>query len=165
MEKIRLSTSYSSMQVAAAILLLVTCYLPLVVYLHPSQQSIQTTARNIPPPLLTLLVLDSCCLVPSNSVYNLQKQCIQQAKCTFHPSDVTDHFIGWKSIPGCRTEISSVSSNHQPLIIKFTKKINVFLWLTLPKYHQYCDYQILISLCSFLNQMAPENDEMKFQKL
>lgn len=96
MEKIRLSTSYSSMQVSAAILLLVTRYLPIVVYLHPSQQSIQTKARNIPPPppLLTLLVLDGCCLVPSNSVYNLQIQCIQQAKCTFHPSDVTDHFIG-----------------------------------------------------------------------
>lgn len=50
MEKIRLSTSYSSMQVSAAILLLVTRYLPIVVYLHPSQQSIQTKARNIPPP-------------------------------------------------------------------------------------------------------------------
>lgn len=143
MEKIRLSTSYSSMQVSAAILLLVTRYLPIVVYLHPSQQSIQTKARNIPPPpppLLTLLVLDGCCLVPSNSVYNLQIQCIQQAKCTFHPSDVTDHFIGWKSIPGCRTEISCVikssTINHQIynknqcIFMAYPTKISSTLWLS-----------------------------------
>lgn len=93
MEKIRLSTSYSSMQVSAAILLLVTRYLPIVVYLiHLNKVYKQRPATS--PPLLTLLVLDGCCLVPSNSVYNLQIQCIQQAKCTFHPSDVTDHFIG-----------------------------------------------------------------------
>lgn len=48
---------------------------------------------------------------------------------------------------------------------KISSILWLFLWLTLPKHHQYCDYQILISLCSFLNQMAPENDEMKFQKL
>lgn len=143
MEKIRLSTSYSSMQVSAAILLLVTRYLPIVVYLiHLNKVYKQRPATSPPPPppLLTLLVLDGCCLVPSNSVYNLQIQCIQQAKCTFHPSDVTDHFIGWKSIPGCRTErscvIKSSTINHQIynknqcIFMAYPTKISSTLWLS-----------------------------------
>lgn len=79
MEKIRLSTSYSSMHVSAAILLLVTCYLPLVVYLHPSQQSIQTTAGNIPPPfsrcwcwIAVVWCLVTVYTISKNSVYNRQ---------------------------------------------------------------------------------------------
>lgn len=79
MEKIRLSTSYSSMQVSAAILLLVTRYLPIVVYLHPSQQSIQTKARNIPPPssrcwcwMAVVWCLVTVYTISKYSVYNRQ---------------------------------------------------------------------------------------------
>lgn len=51
MEKIRLSTSYSSMQVSAAILLLVTRYLPIVVYLiHLNKVYKQRPATSPPPP-------------------------------------------------------------------------------------------------------------------
>lgn len=51
MEKIRLSTSYSSMQVSAAILLLVTRYLPIVVYLiHLNKVYKQRPATSHPPP-------------------------------------------------------------------------------------------------------------------
>lgn len=50
MEKIRLSTSYSSMQVSAAILLLVTRYLPIVVYLiHLNKVYKQRPATSHPP--------------------------------------------------------------------------------------------------------------------
>ena len=68
-------------QPAAAILIWVTCYLPLVVYLHPSQQGIQTTTRNIPSSsassLLVVGVAVVWCLVTAyttsnNSVYNRQ---------------------------------------------------------------------------------------------
>lgn len=167
------------MQVSAAILLLVTCYLPLVVYLHPSQQSIQTTARNIPPPfsrcwcwIAVVWCLVTVYTISKNSVYNRQNApSILQMLQTISLDERVYQDVGQRYL--CVIKSSTINhqiyKKNQCIFMAYPTKISsilwLFLWLTLPKHHQYCDYQILISLCSFLNQMAPENDEMKFQKL
>lgn len=128
------------MQVSSSSIRLVACcYLPFVIYPNPSQ-GIQTTTCNISGLHPYLLVAVDWCLV---TVYTISKNSIQQAKCTFHCTDVTDHFIGWKRIPGCWTVLSLCN---QSIIHKSYNwaKINIFYSYLHQKYIQYI-FSVIIS--------------------